>query len=79
MNHQPKGEMMDEGKKNGRCFAFPVEGCANSFTKREYFAAMAMQGLMANPVKGSFEEFSKFSVSMADALLAELAKTEVGG
>jgi hypothetical protein len=41
-------------------------------TKREYFAAMAMQGLMAGDSKDSMEEFAKYSVKMADALLKAL-------
>jgi len=45
-------------------------------TKRELFAAMAMQGLNSN---GRFaseysDKLSKWSVQQADALLAELAK-----
>lgn len=50
---------------------------ANGFpglTKREYFAAMAMQGLLANDYKGSASIFAGKSVQMADALLAELKK-----
>ncbi|MFA5897827.1 MAG: hypothetical protein WC829_01810 [Hyphomicrobium sp.] len=44
-------------------------------TKREYFAAMAMQGLLSNPnVSVSYEEYSKQSVFHADATIAELAK-----
>jgi len=53
-------------------------------TKREYFAAMAMQGLLALPtpmtkVEGvsdltSAERWAKLSLLMADALIAELGK-----
>lgn len=89
MNNQPKGEMMDDGKKNGAELAFPfvetreMQGESISFglTKREYFAAMAMQGLCANTAYGDTQAgfLAKWSVEQADALLAELAKTEVGG
>jgi hypothetical protein len=46
-------------------------------TKREYFAAMAMQGLCANSIPGSHHSFNNTAneaVRYADALLAELAK-----
>ncbi len=44
-------------------------------TKRELFAAMAMQGMLANGATyGNHEEFATWSVKSADALLAELAK-----
>lgn len=50
-----------------------------NITKREYFAAMAMQGLLAlgplqgrdHSVKGQIEH----SVYLADALIAELSKS----
>jgi hypothetical protein len=57
----------------------------HGLTKREYFAAMAMQGLLANPnggmQKGGGMTFSPVGISElavlhADALLAELEKTE---
>jgi hypothetical protein len=40
-------------------------------TKREYFAAMAMQGLLSNP-NTIFE--TQYAVIIADALIAELNK-----
>lgn len=50
-------------------------------TKREYFAAMAMQGVMFwdatvnEPDKtGKIEELAKNAIEMADALIAELNK-----
>lgn len=43
-------------------------------TKRELFAAMAMQGLLAFPGMVPFETVTQMSVEHADALLAELAK-----
>ena len=63
--------------------AYPLEvvtGQTNGgLTKRELFAAMAMQGLLADPY--STQEFScmaSMSVQVADALIAELSK-EVQG
>ena len=43
-------------------------------TKRELFAAMAMQGLLAKGGGGDPEAFAMWAVRDADALLAELAK-----
>ena len=44
-------------------------------TKREYFSAMAMQGLIASHGGGGGgEQCAKQSVTFADALLAELDK-----
>jgi hypothetical protein len=45
-------------------------------TKREYFAGLAMQGMMANQGLNSYENntIAKWSIEMADALLAELDK-----
>lgn len=45
-------------------------------TKREYFAAMAMQGLLANQeVFSRYIEVERAAVLYADALLQELSKT----
>lgn len=42
--------------------------------KREYFAAMAMQGLCANPAVSDNANIAKISVSLADELLKQLEK-----
>ncbi len=56
----------------------PVWHVASGLTKRELFAAMAMQGLLASPVYGpdpiSFPETAPLAVAYADALIAELEK-----
>jgi len=45
-------------------------------TKREYFAAMAMQGIIAKPATlTTNEKFAAAAVSMADALIAALNET----
>jgi hypothetical protein len=46
-------------------------------TKREYFAGLAMQGLLADSTCDleSAEAFARMSVAMAGALLAELERT----
>ena len=44
-------------------------------TKREYFTAMILQGILANPIKESMEIRIKASVKAADALISELNRT----
>jgi hypothetical protein len=49
----------------------------HGLNKREYFAALAMQGLlMGNPEFGT-ENTSRWAVKMADALILELNKPGV--
>jgi hypothetical protein len=45
-------------------------------TKREYFAAKALQGLIATPVvrDNTIDGHARSAVKYADALIAELAK-----
>jgi hypothetical protein len=46
-------------------------------TKREYFAVMALQGLLTdNESPNSREEFAGYAVKFADALIEELSKTK---
>ena len=47
----------------------------NGLTKREYFAAMAMQGLLAND-SGLITSKARDAVKAADALIEELNKTK---
>lgn len=48
-------------------------------TKREHFAGLAMQGLLSGPDMNVEPQIvAKVSVRFADALIAELAKTEGG-
>ena len=59
--------------------AFPTLGplAATGLTKRELFAAMAMQGIASNPNAATTEGpdvVAGAAVEAADALLAELAK-----
>jgi len=46
----------------------------SGLTKREYFAAMAMQGILSNNLP--WNNIVKASIDYADALLAELEKKE---
>ena len=60
--------------------AFPVTWANDAaapdlgLTKRELFAALAMQGLTAFGKYEEFEDFAHDAVKIADALLAELEK-----
>lgn len=61
--------------------AFPTNGpvyVSAGLTKREYFAALAMQGLCASEDFSGAEEahVAKISVRQADALLAALAEPQ---
>ena len=81
--------------ENGKQSAFPLDGevsnqCGNGtsptgLTKREYFAGLAMQGLMSNPefIKGGSFDFesrktaervSRISTKVADELLTQIEK-----
>jgi hypothetical protein len=60
-----------------------MECTDGGLTKREYFASMAMQGLMVQAIPGGHNrndslnnaERAKFAVDMADALIDALNKT----
>jgi hypothetical protein len=43
-------------------------------TKREYFAAMAMQGIISDSTGLAFEEIAHDAVRFADALIAALER-----
>ena len=51
-----------------------VEVKDNGLTKREYFAAMAMQGLLANPNPGSVEKCAVMAAEAATYLINVLNK-----
>lgn len=66
---------MENGEQGA--FATSADGCHQlGLTKREYFAGLAMQGMMANQNLTSTENdtIAKWSVEIADVLLAELEK-----
>lgn len=52
------------------------ESAPIGLTKREYFAAVAMQGIMASPQNEYFDikEVARQAVEISDALIAELNK-----
>lgn len=47
-------------------------------TLRQYYAGLAMQGLLASPVECQ-KPIAQFAVEFADALLAELVAKQGGG
>ena len=51
---------------------------SNGLTKREYFAAMAMQGIITNKdgLDIKIERIAESAVDMADTLIEELNKTK---
>jgi hypothetical protein len=67
---------------NGKEGAFALVGTEDSYaqgglTKREYFAGLAMQGLLVNIGRNTCYtegDVADLAVKSADALLAELAK-----
>lgn len=64
-----------ESRKNGEYTAFPShQKASRGLTKREHFAAMAMQGLCSCivPTPDTADGMAKLSVLCADALLREL-------
>ena len=66
MPAMPIGEQIDGVNMNPIC---------NGLTKREHFAAVAMQGLLGDhTIDGSLESIANTSVRFADALLKELEK-----
>ena len=61
--------------KNGDRSAAPAKG-HSGLTKREYFAAVALQGLLGDSnVRATHSEFAVESVEAADALLVALEDT----
>lgn len=59
-----------KGIQTGSCSGIEI-----GLTKREYFAAMAMQGMLSNSATsyGTFDELAQSAIDQADALLAALA------
>ena len=78
----------EKAKANGDKLAHPVLDCQETsdsgrteywttggLTKREWFAGMALQGLLACPdVRGDAEIISGYALQNADALLKALAQ-----
>ena len=66
--------------KDEPAFPLPQYSEASGLTKREYFAGLAMQGLLANSdgkiASLSVQATTEISIEMADALLYELETTK---
>jgi hypothetical protein len=70
--------------ENGEKCAFGFEGLtslAEGLTKREYFAGLAMQGVLSHnskysPTPNQAADIAMYAVKIADALLEELDKTK---
>jgi hypothetical protein len=67
---------LESARDNGNRLAFPIESITpfhKGLTKREYFAGLAMQGMLSNPeTYGDREIMMQVAVENADALLKEL-------
>jgi len=70
---------------NGNDLSHPVKYlhdedffCLGGLTKREWFAARAMQGILADSnATGEFKKVSRLAVFHADALIDELSKNPI--
>jgi len=70
--------------ENGEKCAFGFEGKTSlreGLTKREYFAGLAMQGVLSHnskysPTPNQAADIATYAVQIADALLEELNKTK---
>ena len=67
--------MTEKAKKLGN-EPITTDSMNAGLSKREYFAAMAMQGLLTNLNFEDHENTPQMAVEYADALLEELSKTE---
>lgn len=62
-------------KTDGQHDAFPCVGGQQGLTKREYFAAMAMNGLVSTDLYG-IEDCAERAVKQSDALIKQLNKQQ---
>jgi hypothetical protein len=77
--------MTEKAKQLGECIAFGFsnddrEVVVSAISKREYFAGLAMQALIASETEdsnyGHFSNLAEYAVKRANALLEELSKIE---
>ena len=82
MKTNPSDYAFTSGFKDPNGAGFTFDG---GLTKREYFAAMALQGILANQdfygisVQGNLQVASWKAIDVADALIAELNKPQSEG
>jgi hypothetical protein len=71
---QPQQFIVDQ---QGNVCLYENYGYQSGLTKREYFAVMAMQGLLSNNELGMSKEntIAQLAVKQADTLIDELNKT----
>jgi hypothetical protein len=76
MTQQTKGNDPISATQEYHSKNFGVVLAKTGLTKREYFAAMAMQGMCANPdyTRNSPSVIAEWSVKQADALIEALNK-----
>lgn len=81
--YKPSIEVLAMSLSNGSEYAYPSDKnqVTGGLTKREYFAGLAIQGLLANPQNSNGLDFQEVreiiaskAVAMADVLLSELDK-----
>lgn len=61
--------------KNGRESAFPNDWDLG-LTKREWFAGMALQGLLAHPVNHTVDACVNMAIIAANGMLKQLAESD---
>jgi hypothetical protein len=54
---------------NNGGYAFPLTTVSNGMTLRDYFAAKAMQGLLAEDYWSDHDDVSKIAYKIADAMI----------
>ena len=77
--HKPAFPVSAKDRENYEAGGYIPDGVFG-LTKREYFAGLAMQGLCADPsyrvLISSAEHAAQNAVAIADAILAELERSE---
>ena len=68
-------EIETMASRNGKRDAFP-DDCGGGLTKREWFAGMALQGLLANPGNTSIDGCVAMSIFASDNILKQLAESD---
>jgi len=68
-------EIENLAKENGMDNAFPDE-LSSGLTKREWFAGMALQGMLAHPVNRPVDACVTISIFAADGILKQLAESD---
>lgn len=67
---------LDSYDSSAETFQYESTPMSFGLTKREYFAAKALQGLCSNSFAGHLNSRAETAVLLADALILELEKKE---